>query len=522
MKKLLLLIFISFLFSSGKAQISPGDLTKAHAHLEGLSNCTSCHVLGEQVQNSKCLDCHKEINELINLNRGFHSGSDVKGKNCWQCHSEHHGRNFKIVNFNPKQFDHTKTKFELTGAHKKAECNSCHQKKFIKDPDLKKRENTWLGLSMDCASCHEDFHQGTLEKDCASCHNTEAFRPAPKFDHNKTKFKLTGAHIKIECIQCHPKEKKEGKDFQKFKGISFAACVSCHKDPHQGKFGNDCQSCHNTNIFQEINRGSFDHSKTNFPLLGKHQAVSCNKCHGNNLTSKPKHEKCIDCHEDYHKGEFTESGKIKDCAACHTEKGFSPSTFSFKDHQQTDFPLTGNHLAIPCQSCHYKDEAWHFKNIGKKCIDCHQNIHGKEITHEVMPDNNCTACHSADGWLTIAFDHGKTDFPLLGKHKDVSCGACHVNREADEKIYKFSSLNSDCGTCHNDIHFGQFENNCSECHTFDNWKPEKFDHEKTRFSLKGAHAKLECSACHKKVTVNGNQFVKFKLEDFKCAACHSS
>jgi len=55
---------------------------------------------------------------------------------------------------------------------------------------------------------------------------------------------------------------------------------------------------------------------------------------------------------------------------------------------------------------------------------------------------------------------------------------------------------------------------------FNNWKPEKFDHEKTKFSLLGAHSKLVCNQCHRLITVEANTFVKYKLEDFKCASCH--
>jgi len=43
-----------------------------------------------------------EIKNNINYGRGYHSSSDVKGKNCWVCHSEHHGRNFRIINFYKK------------------------------------------------------------------------------------------------------------------------------------------------------------------------------------------------------------------------------------------------------------------------------------------------------------------------------------------------------------------------------------------------------------------------------------
>jgi NAD-dependent SIR2 family protein deacetylase len=39
--------------------------------------------------------------------------------------------------------------------------------------------------------------------------------------------------------------------------------------------------------------------------------------------------------------------------------------------------------------------------------------------------------------------------------------------------------------------------------------------------LEGAHAKLQCNTCHKKTELNGNVFIKYKLENFKCVSCHS-
>ena len=95
------------------AQISPGDLTKVHADLEGISNCTKCHEIGDKVLNSKCLDCHKEIKTLINANRGYHSYSEVKKRQCASCHNDHHGRNLRIINFSEDNYDHGKTEFKL-------------------------------------------------------------------------------------------------------------------------------------------------------------------------------------------------------------------------------------------------------------------------------------------------------------------------------------------------------------------------------------------------------------------------
>lgn len=515
------------MFFEINAQISPGDLTKAHADLEGLSNCTKCHVLGDKVQNFKCLDCHKEIKQLMDQNKGYHSSVEVKGKNCWKCHSEHHGRKFRIVNFNPDKFDHNKAGFKLTGKHANIKCKDCHKADFISNSDIKKRSNTYLGLKENCASCHEDFHQGTLGKDCGSCHDTNKFRPAPKFDHNKVEFKLTGKHEKVECIKCHVKEKRNGKDFQKFKNVAFNSCENCHKDVHKGNFGKNCQKCHVTEGFKIINKESFDHSRTRYPLIGKHRFVKCVDCHIGGLNYKPKFAECTNCHKDYHKGQFVTNGKIIDCSKCHNVHGFQPSTFSIEDHNKTKFQLSGGHLAIPCQKCHYKNDNWQFKKIGLECIDCHKNVHGTEITEKFIQKNNCKSCHDTESWATITFDHNRTDFVLRGKHAELNCRDCHYKKDVvGRKVFKFASLKSNCEECHKDIHFGQFKENdksdCQRCHTFNNWKPDKFDHDKTRFSLKGAHQKLKCSACHKNVEVNGNKFIQFKLKDFKCAFCHSS
>lgn len=522
-KILFLIVVLSIKIS---AQISPGELTSFHANLEGLSNCTKCHELGKQVLNSKCLDCHTEIKFLISNNRGYHSSGEVKSKDCWSCHSEHHGRNFRIINFNKNNFSHSKTGFSLTGSHEKIDCEKCHQSKFISDAKIKKRRNTYLGLNTNCISCHEDFHKGSLGTDCASCHNTEKFNDVKKFDHNKTQFKLTGSHESVECAKCHPSELKNGVKKTKFKGLSFSNCTPCHSDVHKGAFGKDCKSCHITKSFKIINQSAFDHSKTRFPLVGKHNSVKCNDCHKGSINNKPLFSKCTDCHKDYHNGDFVRNNIVTDCKACHNEMGFSPSLFTVEQHNQLKFKLDGAHLAIPCFSCHKKNEEWNFRFTRTDCQSCHQNVHGNELTEKFLPGNNCQSCHNSASWRTISFNHSGTGFELLGKHSKVECRDCHYKIESNNKRkFKFVSLKNECIECHKDIHFGQFEVNgksdCLKCHSFENWKPEKFNHNKTRFSLEGAHSKLKCSQCHPSESKNGNTFIKYKLDDFKCASCHS-
>lgn len=493
--------------------------------MEGLSNCTKCHELGEDVKNDKCMDCHTEIKNQLTSKNGFHSTQNIPSKLCYECHSEHHGRNFKLIKFDKENFDHDKVGFKLSGRHSEINCVDCHKSEFRSDDKVDERPDSFLGLNQTCTSCHEDVHRKTLGNSCENCHNTKTFKPPSLFSHNKAKFKLTGAHQDVECQKCHKIEEIDGKKFQHFAGIKFNSCSNCHNDVHKGKFGSDCQSCHQTNSFTEINnKNRFDHSITNFPLLGKHNNVKCESCHKGKLTDKLVHNQCIDCHEDYHKKQFLTNATTTDCKTCHTVEGFKPSTFSIEDHDKLNFKLTGSHLALPCQACHLKNAEWKFRISGDRCIDCHVNFHENEISSKFMGENNCAGCHTTNAWKEVGFNHTNTGFELLGKHENTSCRDCHFDNSQLAVIQKFKSISSDCIVCHTDIHKGQFEKEgktiCQDCHIFDNWRPDNFDHSKTRFPLDGAHKKVECSKCHK--SSDDDSYIVFKISgDIKCINCHS-
>jgi hypothetical protein len=293
------LICLMHLTGVTNAQISPGDLSKAHAGLEGISNCTKCHVLGNKVASEKCLDCHIEIKDRISRSEGYHASSEVAGKECFTCHNDHHGRNFLIVRFEKDKFDHNLTGFPLSSPHAKLECSVCHNTKHIENQRIKDKSYTYLGLGKNCLDCHEDYHLKSLSTNCLSCHNPDSFKPATKFNHNNTKFKLNGIHAEIKCNGCHTVQTVSGKKFQDFKVIHFS-CSDCHKDPHNNKFGQSCNQCHNELSF-EIIKGvsSFDHDMTNYRLDGKHREVNCKDCHKTKFTDPLKFSSCTDCHTDY-------------------------------------------------------------------------------------------------------------------------------------------------------------------------------------------------------------------------------
>ncbi|MCB9331952.1 MAG: cytochrome c family protein [Lewinellaceae bacterium] len=602
-------LFLALFSGVANAQLSPGDLSKAHAHLEGLSNCTKCHVLGDKVSNAKCLDCHKEIKSRIDTRSGFHASREIKGKDCTDCHSDHHGRNFDMVRFDKNKFNHDLAGFKLTGAHQRIDCRQCHKPDFVDDRELKKRTDTYLGLNTDCIACHEDYHQKTLSSDCAKCHTTTAFAPASKFDHSKADFPLRGQHKLVDCKSCHKDEVRNGKVFKQFTGLSFSNCNSCHNDPHNFNLGTNCKQCHTEQSFlSTAGLKNFDHSETHFPLkgkheqvdcagchnmrttastifqdrlgvrtnncvqchqdvhdrkfgtncaechdersfrvsgtlknfnhartgfelVGKHQTVGCKQCHTSGSFTKPmRYYFCADCHTDYHEGQMASIlGISPDCRECHTEAGFETSQFGIDDHAKAKLPLDGGHAATPCFACHKPDneKKWQFRNIGETCVDCHNDVHVGFLDKKYYPDQDCKRCHVTASWDENHFDHKQTAFKLQGAHAKQACMACHGKDDGGklpERFQQFAGTPTTCAACHDNVHGDQFDQNgqtdCLRCHAFDSWAIKRFNHNKTAFKLDGKHASVACSKCHKPVEENGKLVVQYQLKSFQCIDCH--
>lgn len=515
-------------------QLSPGELSSAHAELEGLANCTQCHELGEKVTDKKCLACHTEIQSLVNRKQGYHGQPDIIKKDCAECHSDHHGRKFNMIRLDEDNFDHLLTGYELEGKHAEVECRECHTSEFIADTELKERKDTFLGLQEDCLSCHEDFHQETLSTDCIQCHDMNGFRPAPGFDHDDAEFALKGAHKEVDCKECHAETTRNGVAFQEFTGLEFADCTSCHEDPHSNRFPGNCASCHNESAFED--RGTlsgFRHGLTGFDLNGKHKEISCFTCHEDtgrpatlfaDLDAIPEND-CISCHEDQHDGLYG-----TDCAQCHKESSFlSLKKMDFFDHSVTDYPLEGKHIGIDCKECHTQRFSTPIDFAA--CKNCHDDYHDGEFAENgLSPD--CVACHSLnegfDYSLYTLEQHQETVFPLEGAHLATPCFACHLD-ERDNR-WTFRELGQQCVDCHEDIHEGYIPANyypaddCTQCHGPETWDAVTFDHSKTDWELTGKHQSVTCGECHFKESPEkpGEIIQKFVDLSTDCISCHEN
>jgi hypothetical protein len=334
------------------------------------------------------------------------------------------------------------------------------------------------------------------------------------------------AEYEQECDQCHDTSDKDKQG---------QLCMSCHEhenilDDLSNKTGfhgrlsaaekTDCKHCHTEHVGRDakiilLNASTFDHHKTDFPLKGQHVKVACDTCHKSDKKYHEAPANCYSCHkdDDVHKGK-----QGKKCEDCHSASNWKKTEF---DHSKTDFELKGSHKKVSCSSCHLNKK---YKDTPKTCFGCHQI----NDVHRSSYGKKCETCHVPSKWDKAKFDHKKTDFPLHGKHKKVTCISCHTPGNTKE-------LPTKCYSCHknDDSHKGRNGKKCSDCHTSSSWKKQKFNHDKkTDFPLLGKHKKLKCNQCHRGDLYNDELTTQcvdcHKKDDVhkgkqgeKCQNCHS-
>jgi len=463
-------------------------LTGAHTTV----SCASCHTNGYTGTSTDCYSCHKKnYDATTNPN---HVTSNFP-TTCNTCHT--------TTAWKPASFDHSKTKFPLTGAHTTVDCSKCHA-------------NGYTGTSTDCYSCHKSNYDNTTNPkhstagfatSCKDCHSTTAWTPAT-FDHSQYFPIASGRHSGIACTtchnstnytiftcltgNCHPKSSTDSKHIGEVNGYSYVST--------------ECYRCHPTGRGGE----AFNHGTSGLPLSGAHLAISCESCH--TPTSAKLSPECTSCHQNNFASAVNPNhqaiGISTDCKSCHTADGWKPSTFS---HATTNFQLAGKHTSTSCGDCHKGKTT----GTSQVCDDCHQ----ANFTNSVNPNHqnlgintDCKGCHTSDGWKPSTFNHATTNFQLAGKHTTTACGDCHKG--------KTTGTSQVCYDCHQSNFTNSLNPNhqtvgistdCKSCHSSDGWTPSTFNHASTTFQLSGGHTKAACSDCHKGQTTGTSQI---------CNDCH--
>jgi hypothetical protein len=344
--------------------------------------CADCHKGGDfktPVAHAKCADCHAD----------YHQGqfrTRAGGTECAACHDEN---GFKPSTFTTSA--HAMTTYPLEGKHAAVKCDQCHVPKG--------KDTVFHITATECSNCHKDIHQAQFaaapyQNRCEQCHNVQGFTPA-RFTlarHQQSRFPLTGAHLAMTCDQCHMAPQRGSTVAVKYR-FEDRSCTACHMDPHRDQFRDrmaakradgsalGCEACHNTAQWKELR--SFDHSKTNFPLLGAHRSVACVDCHRppalettlDHVDFRAASKQCSGCHTDPHGGQFASRSDVTDCSSCHTLNRWKPANF---DHNtRTPFSLQGAHQNVTCAGCHGMTRpvdgkpVVFYKPTPTTCVGCH-------------------------------------------------------------------------------------------------------------------------------------------------------
>ncbi|UCF19494.1 MAG: hypothetical protein JSU87_16485 [Gemmatimonadota bacterium] len=481
------LLLATFLITPARLEaqvISPGKLSSVHGDLEGVRGCTNCHELSKSgALNGKCLDCHELLQNRLRQRLGYHA--TVADRDCASCHAEHRGREASMIELDKQRFDHGEVGFDLVAAHRDVPCEDCHQPEFITAADVRSYtskhgalERTYLGLGTTCVTCHdaENPHSDQFAaRGCRDCHSEENWEATDGFDHDQTRYRLTGQHRDTSCKECHePTQDRNGATSVRFAPLDFSSCESCHNDVHKSDLGKDCTRCHDTGTWHRVERTlverRFDHSRTQFRLLGKHADAECETCHGGPVPPDkglrisfkaetrsfayphPFADACTSCHTDYHRGVFSESPGGRACDNCHDDDGWIPAKYDIARHnREARYALEGAHLAVICTDCHPSretgEEAAQFQSSGQGCSSCHESDdpHGEQFG--VAP---CEDCHDVRAFAIETFDHSATRYPLDGAHRDVPCQSCHdeIENPDGSLTRRYRPLGTDCKDCH--------------------------------------------------------------------------
>lgn len=303
------------------------------------------------------------------------------------------------------EFDHTETRFLLTGSHENVRCEGCHI------------DGVFRGTPTDCAFCHDGTgmraesgkpldHLQTSNR-CADCHTTVTWEQV-RFDH---------AAVTGSCMSCHNGFVARGK-------------------PNDHIFTSaDCNLCH---IEVTWNAIRFDHSAV---------TGTCASCHnGSEATGKPNDHVATS----------------RECDACHSTRAWRPASF---DHSGVTATCSNCHNGIDargkedghiqtsaeCDLCHstraWKPATFDHSAVMGSCSSCHNGIGatGKPDGH-FGTNSECDACHTSDRWTPDTFRHISANYP--GDHRrNLDCTRCHIaNNETVQ--WPFPSLQPDCAGCH--------------------------------------------------------------------------
>jgi hypothetical protein len=235
-----------------------------------------------------------------------------------------------------------------------------------------------------------------------------------------------------------------------------------------------CGACHTVNTWTEV---VFPHERTGFPLRGAHVKTTCKGCHPVDFVQRVP-DTCSGCHRDVHMGDLGAR-----CVDCHNEREWR-SEFGVDAHRKTNFPLSGRHALIPCESCHGAIRDQSFVRPTVDCVGCHQQDYNNTlmlpVSHAALSFNTeCRSCHDTWRWTGARYVRHDDCFQIsVGSHAGIDCLTCHATLLPTNPAIRCVEPPPQCTNCHN-------------------------------------HAQATTDAQHTNPPVPGYQY-----KDFKCYQCH--
>jgi DnaJ-class molecular chaperone len=222
-------------WTNGKFNHTQTGWTLTGSHTVPPRACIDCHVNGNyNLTQTTCVTCHQA--DYNNAKQPVDHITANFPTTCETCHDTSSWTNGK--------FDHAQTGWALTGSHTAPPraCTDCHV------------NNNYKLTNTACVTCHlTDYNKTTdpnhvaagFPQTCESCHDTVKWTDAT-FDHSKTGFPLTGAHV-----------------------VPPRSCTDCHVNNNYKTLPTDCYGCHKTDY---LNTNNPNHTAAHFP-------TTCATCH---------------------------------------------------------------------------------------------------------------------------------------------------------------------------------------------------------------------------------------------------
>ncbi|MCP4703216.1 MAG: hypothetical protein GY865_01280 [candidate division Zixibacteria bacterium] len=294
--------------------------------------------------------------------------------------------------------------------------------------------------------------------------------------------------------------------------IYLIATAFATDNPH-GELKFDCSECHTIESFSDVD---FDHAKSGYVLEGRHSSPNCMGCHNiEDFTSVSYN--CVDCHIDVHQDKLG-----LDCQKCHNFDGWEQFD-NQQLHLNTQFPLTGRHAMVDCQSCHKGLPTGDLSFNTTRCIECHQSQYlAVNNPNHVSTgfSTDCDNCHQMERWRPALLENHEIFFPIYsGSHNRRwdNCGQCHTS---EGSYQMFSCLNchdhnqNEMGNEHNGISGYAYNSpDCYFCHPTGE-AGEFGDHDAQYFPVySGRHINTwtDCSDCHTNAAIRA---------EYSCISCH--